>query len=584
MLFLRVASTARIATSRIPLIGAFTLVLLFARNPALSAQDGQSQSDDTYTIRGIVINSVTHAAVAHALVVSADNRFAKLTDGDGRFQFKIRRPPRQQNQGPVFTDSLSRGGMAQSRSVSSIFLMARKPGYFDSGGQQFWIDAEGDDPPEVRLSLIPEARITGRVNLSANDGTDKIQVQVYQRQVQEGRAHWIPAGSVTTRANGEFRFANLREGDYKLFTEELLDNDPLTFNPRGPTFGYPPVYFPSATDFESAAVIHLTAGQVFSATLTPSRREYHSVRLGVLNAPPGGAVGVSVQPQAHRGPGYSLGFNMNDSAIEGMLPDGSYTVEVTSYGETGGTGTVNLSVSGGPVRGSSVSIVPHGLIEARVRDERTRADTTLAPGLRNLASALNIRLTPTDEFTPGNSRWLQPAQDQENESLQFGNVPAGTYRVRAGCNPVGYVAAVNSGGRDLLQQPLVVGLGAAIPPLEITIRDDGAQLQGKIENWPPEQRKQTPSNRLGDAPTVVLLPMPDSSGQFCQMPATPTGEYNFPQVPPGEYRVLTFEHLPQDLEYENREAMQKYESSGLAVRLVAGQKEHLRLTLTTGSE
>jgi len=32
----------------------------------------------------------------------------------------------------------------------------------------------------------------------------------------------------------------LSAGSYKLLTHELLDRDPLTFNPRGQLFGYPP--------------------------------------------------------------------------------------------------------------------------------------------------------------------------------------------------------------------------------------------------------------------------------------------------------------------------------------------------------
>jgi len=52
-----------------------------------------------------------------------------------------------------------------------------------------------------------------------------------------------------SRSDGEFRFAELSAGSYKLLTHELLDRDPLTFNPRGQLFGYPPVYYPAAPDF-----------------------------------------------------------------------------------------------------------------------------------------------------------------------------------------------------------------------------------------------------------------------------------------------------------------------------------------------
>jgi len=572
------------AASRTLLLGAFTFsfFFFFLAAPSVFGQAYPPEDADTFTIRGIVINSVTHAAVARALVFSADNHFASLTDGDGRFQFKIRHPrnPRNPRSQGNLTNALPPPGTADSRTVTNLFLNARKPGYLDGAGRQVSIDSDGDDPPEVRMSLIPEALITGRVNLPATDGTQEIQVHVYRRQVQEGRANWIPAGSARTRATGEFRLANLHEGDYKLFTGELLDSDPLTVDPRGPLFGYPPAYFPSAADFESAAIIHLQAGQIFSATLTPSRKEYYRVRIGVVNVPPGAGVGVFVEPQGHRGPGYSLGFNTNDSAVEGTLPNGSYTVEAISYGENGSTGTVNFSVNGAPVRGLNMALVPNGFIEARVRDERTKSDNNPPQSPLNLASAFNVRLAPTGEFTQANVLWLRPSRNQEDESLQVGGAPPGTYRVRAGCYPWGYVASVNSGGRDLLQQPLVVGLGAAIPTLEITIRDDGAELQGTIDNWPRDERMPMPRNASGDEPTVVLLPAPDGAGQFCQMPASPTGEFSFPQVPPGEYRVIAFDHLPQDLEYENHDAMQKYDSNALAVRLVVGQKERVRLTLT----
>jgi len=65
-------------------------------------------------------------------------------------------------------------------------------------------------------------------------------VELYRRQVREGREHWDPAGMAMSRSDGEFRFAELSPGSYKLLTHELLDRDPLTFNPRGQLFGYPP--------------------------------------------------------------------------------------------------------------------------------------------------------------------------------------------------------------------------------------------------------------------------------------------------------------------------------------------------------
>lgn len=565
---------------------ALTLLLCFSASLLLSAQQGKSETGGDYTIRGTVVNNVTHAAIGRALVYSTDNRYATLTDGEGHFELKITQPPREQSSGSqeltqtIYRDGISRFGPAGT----SIFLMARKPGYFDIQGGAQPIDIGQATASEIRISLVPEARITGRVNLPVNDGTEKIQVAVYRRQVQEGRGRWVSAGNATTRANGEFRFANLQEGEYKLLTQELLDRDPLTFDPRGTLFGYPPVYYPAAADFESAAVIQLKAGQTFSATLTPAKREYYPVKLSVVNAAAGMGISISVEPQGHPGPGYSLSYNANASAISGSLPDGNYSVEVTQYGQNGSSGRLNFSVNGAPLQGPTLMLAPNNSIEVRLDDERTSAQKGPAAELQNTLRSMNLRLVPAANSSSTNPGWLQPPKDPNDPSLLFVNVQPGTYRVRTGCSPGGYAAALNSGGIDLLRQPLVAGFGAAIPPIEVTIRDDGAQVNGSIENWPVNAPNQ-PINRFsGSAPVVVFLPLPESSGQFCQAWVSPTGEFNQTQVPPGEYRVIAFDRQPQELEYENPEALAKYEDMGQVLRLVPGQNEHLRIILNRESQ
>lgn len=227
--------------------------------PMARAQTGAAQDDHSYTIRGTVVNSVTQAAVPRALVFSIDNHYAQLTDDEGHFEFKVQGRPSRQNGG--------------SRTV----LAARKPGYFQGEPGQPSRHGESESSGEVTVELVPEALVTGRVNLAANDGTSTMQVTLYRRQIQQGHARWVPANSTTTRANGGFRFANLQAGDYKLFTQDSQDRDPVAYNPRQ-LFGYPPVYYPGASDFESAGTMHLKAGETFSATLTPRRTEYYPVR------------------------------------------------------------------------------------------------------------------------------------------------------------------------------------------------------------------------------------------------------------------------------------------------------------------
>jgi hypothetical protein len=55
-------------------------------------------------------------------------------------------------------------------------------------------------------------------------------------------------------------------------------------------------------------------------------------------------------------------------------------------------------------------------------------------------------------------------------------------------------------------------------------------------------------------------------------------------VAPGSYRLLVFPRQQPELEYENPEAMKSYESKGIVVRVVAGQKEHVRIPMVSPSE
>jgi len=565
------------------IICSVALSVCSAENFKTSAQERKSGKENTYIIRGTVLNSVTHAAIGRALVYSTDNRFAKITDDQGHFEFKVSlheseqpRPP-----GPAAIPSSSYfGGISQgwTRYLSGFF-MARKPGYLPLANGESWTQVEFGASSEITISLMPEALIIGHVNLPANDGTDKIQVEIYRREVQDGLAHWVPAGGTPARANGDFRFANLRKGDYKLFTSELLDRDLLTFDPRGQLYGYPPAYYPAAADFEDASIIHLNAGETFPASLTPSRREYYPVKVSVMNGALGAGVNTTVALQGHRGPGYSLAYDQNQNTIEGMLPSGNYTVDLASFGENSATGKLNFSVNGAAVEGLSLLLVPSHSIEVRLNDERAKS-TNVPPGLlRNLG----VMLVPQDEFGAPNTVRVQPPKSPEDETILF-NVSPGSYRVRAAQTTWGYMAAVSSGGNDLLRQPLVVGFGAAPPPIEITIRDDGAQIDGNIENWLKEDRS-TDVHRVAPhrQAVVVFIPMADSTGQFRQAWISSNGDFNLPQLPPGEYRVIAFDHWPEDLEYEGAEAMRKHQSKGQLLRVVAGQSEHLRLSLESGS-
>src|SRR5437764_4283459 len=126
------------------------------------AQSAESDGSQTETLRGTVVNSVTQAPIPRALVYSADNRYAVLTDGDGHFEFSV----------PKSASEMGGTNFAYSGPVPRVWgfggnhtplaLMVRKPGFLDPpvevGGAEK--AASGND---ISIPLLPEGIIKGRV-------------------------------------------------------------------------------------------------------------------------------------------------------------------------------------------------------------------------------------------------------------------------------------------------------------------------------------------------------------------------------------------------------------------------------------
>ena len=416
-------------------------------------------------------------------------------------------------------------------------------------------------------------------------------MQVYKRQVRDGRAFWAPGASATTRSNGEFRIANLVAGTYKIFTSELMDRDPITFDPRGQLYGYPPIYYPAATDFASASAITLEAGKIFQADLSPTLQPYYPVRIAVTNFQAQNGVDVSVALQGRKGPGYSLGYD--GQGIEGMLPNGTYTVETTlQQGQQTATGSVNITVKDGPVIHASMAVLPNGSIPVNITDEGSgqRSSALFSQGGFTREQKAEVFLQPAEDFDSGGFASLRPPRKPNDNDYVLENVRPGRYWLKV--SPYrGYVASAVAGSVDLLRQPLVVGPGGASLPIDIVLRDDGAAIEGTVDGMPAapagagrtRSRVMVPSTHAA-GPYVYCIPLPDSPGRFTASWVSPQGTFQFQQLPPGAYRVLAFDRQQSELEYQNPEVMSRYDDKGPVVRLVPGQTEHVRVSLISTKE
>jgi len=358
-------------------------------------------------------------------------------------------------------------------------------------------------------------------------------------------------------------------------------------------YGYPPVYYPSFNDFESSSAIRLTAGATVSVNLTPVRREYYPIKIGISNAPQGAGFQIEAWLRGHPGPGYSLGYEQDEQSIVGMLPDGNYTVEANANGPTISSGQMNISVRGGGLEGATLSLVPNGSIQVNVKQEMTapemgsQGSTYEVNGKpesksQYILSSIHVNLLPLDEFQRGGMGRFGQTGAADGETRVLEHVSPGRYGVHVTAQ-LGYVAAVSSGGLDLLHNLLVVAPGGTSSPIEITLRDDGATVEGTIENWRSEtQGRDTllPGQQLA---CIYLVPMTETMAPPL-VGWTGDGHFSLQQVPPGSYRALAFNRQPGELEFTNEEAMKKYEAKSQVIQLEAGQKHELRLQLNAVSE
>lgn len=535
-------------------------------------------NDQPKKVHGAVINAVTQAPIARALVVSSDNRFAVLTDGEGQFELTL---PNDNSQTDVGTISSVNGRFG----LCGSWLRARKPGFLDDcnepGAES---KSSGDDHT---IALVPEALIYGRVTLPDNDQLSGTSVQLFFREVNDGLPRWIPMRGAFTNSAGEFRFFDLRPGEYRLFMHERADNDTVT-STAVKAYGYPPVYYPSAADFSGAATIRLSAGQSVEADISAVRQPYYRVAIPVSSDV---ASGLRVTVQAQTGPGYSLGYNAAAKRIEGFLPTGNYVVEAETVGESSASGTVDLKVNGTPAEGPPMTLVPDGSLTLNVKEEFT--DKT--PGgtmqwgdgkrtfrVQGPRTYLNPRLEPVDDLEPRRGGSARPPTGDNDNSLILENLVPGHYywlRIDTGR---GYVASARLGDVDLFHQPLTVA-GGSSTPVEIEMRDDTAEIEVTVSGL------ESPSTESGSPAAsprafVYCVPEPDSPGQFRRLDSSESGKFGSTAMAPGAYRVLAFASPQEHLPYRDAEAMKAYDTKGPVVRLTAGEKASVQVSLIVDSE
>ena len=538
-----------------------------------SAASGQAQAtgvDTLYHLHGTVTNALTGKPLARALVTSGDRRLATMTGNEGQFTIDVSVPARPQSSAQTL-----RIGSINQGFGSILTLEAQKPGYLALMRASLPIN-DTIDTTSVEIKLMPTAAVTGRISSAATDSAANVRVMLLQHQVNEGERIWQQTASQQTNSRGEFRFSNLRPGEYTLATAEWRGEQQGPRSRPEITEQYPPVYYGDAHTLAAATKFNLHFGDTLSTEFHLHLAPYYPVVIPVT-----GNIGpVSARLDTFNG--FQLSYNGRDAAIEGSLPSGDYNLTLASRGpnQQQSFAVIPLHVAGAPVRTAAVALATPSPIEVHIHTQFSKAENaapaiTAVPSPRLLstanagsplqASAPAAQVTLRSEDNRGGYSSNRP---NSSGDPTIENIQPGKYFVHI--QPFsGYVASATRGGIDLMQHELVVGPSGGGEPIEITLRDDTATLTGTVN--------------YGTGPAqqcfILLLPT-DASARFTQSYAGPDGKFTA-IVPPGAYRVLAFRTdgtLPQ-IAWHDAESMHRYDRKGPTVTVAAGQTQNVEVRI-----
>jgi hypothetical protein len=504
----------------------------------------QQTGGEKYEVRGRVVNAVTGGAVANALVQAVGVQAeAQFSVADGTFVFA----------------EMPRG---------TYQFEASKPGYFSQrelahGGAP--LDGAGMVPgdTEVVLKLTPEGIIYGRVENESGEALEGVEVRAQTWLVVNGTKRLQSAGQAVSDDEGQFRVAELHPGTYYVSFLPRNAGGTRVFSQiakkKREEEGYGSQFYPGTTDFSLATAVKIRGGTQVQIAQALKRQRVFEVA-GVVrgeNAENGFQVmlldsaGEPQQRDIHLDPKSGV------FQIPGV-PEGKYQLIATVQDFTGGgaeagaplTATLPLQLNRDM---TGLVLMPgHGAtVGVTIEDE--------IPVEGQEIHQVQISLVSKDAPQSSRGLILAPPPGVPNAQKQFEGLAPGTYEVETWALGKGYVASLRSGDVDLLREDLTVVAGAAVPPIEVKLQDDGATIE--IET--------TESGKL--APSTVVLYSEEYPKKSVFLGMQTGGNTAMRNLRPGPYKVVAIKGL-QDLEYQDPAFVEKYVLTGKEVNLRAGEK------------
>ena len=557
------------------LAGSFIALVLCLNASAQDPQQSNPSANTSQqtTVHGMVRNGASGERLPHALVrINGDASTGVLTDGEGRFE--IANVP----EGPQDFTVLKPGFLDEMEAGADS-----NAGHTRGFGHNVIIAAPMDD---VVFTMEPTNSIQGQIQLSTGDVAQGIQIALLRRTVQDGRVVWQSEANAKTNSEGFYRFGELADGLYVVYTQPAMDSDAATNlveNGSGSSVtreGYACVFYSDARDLAGAAKIRVAAGEQAQANIVLTMEPFQSVTAMVATPKTGSGTGgdnVSVQvmdAQAHPLP-YAAQYDSATHTVQASLPDGTYiflamlqTNEIHLLNARNGetvrlgarvpqpiSGEVSFAIAGHPVSNLRIPLSERGNNSTQVSVAREPNGSAPAGDTR-----IFVTLSQTGGGI-GDGMVGSYAEGSIAASLETQDPTPGSYWVHTSISPRGLCeASFAAGGASLAREPLVLGVTGATAPLVLALRDDCARLTlslpGSVGLAAGEERFYT----------VYAVPDFDSTEDVVPQTLRPStgGRITLTGLTPGNYHVYTFDR-PVALEYRNPEVLASLQGQAIAV-------------------
>jgi hypothetical protein len=455
-------------------------------------------------ISGTITNGVSGEPILRAHVMlraeSSDTpmKYGALTTAEGKFSISPLPPG-------VYTVTVEKPGFVPAPNQWGSTYLSLKV-------------KEGDAASDLKLKLLPQAVISGRV-LDA-DGRPVEHMRV---ETARGRS----AASTTTNARGEFRLSGLRPGRYLVRAMPPEGGPPEIRTDGTKEINYGITYYPGAPVESSATGITARAGAEMAAIdihLTPTPITRVS---GVVVGLPAGAKGYVLSRTY--GPGFREGYTtsmLTDPHFTlWRLPPGKYRLSAWCEPPGGAvhTSSVEVELGGANIDNIELSFVPPFAVAGSLEGD-------LPPPENSPKRTVTLRSVGPGAWTS------KPADIGPDGAFRVEKVHPDRYRVELHGLPAAvYVKSVRMGQAESPGNWLDLSRGPASASLTVSVAVAKGSLSGTVQG--PD----------GPASGLMVGLYPDASDGLDELRTVLAegGKYSFTGVPTGSYRVFAFD--PADL-------------------------------------